>query len=354
MAGAELRFKTSPVAGQPVPTRVWVIGDSGTANASAAAVRDAFLTLSQSEGRGADLWLMLGDNAYPSGTDAQYQAAVFDMYAPTLRSAVLWPTLGNHDGLSADSATQSGPYYDIFTLPKNAEAGGMPSYTEAYYSFDFANVHFICLDSENSGRGSSGAMLSWLLDDLALTQAQWIVAFWHHPPYSKGSHDSDVDGKLIAMREDVLPILEDWGVDLVLSGHSHSYERSFLLDSHYGSSITLAGANVLDGGDGREVSDGAYVKPLSLKAPHRGAVYVVAGSSGQTSNGPLDHPAMFFSLPELGSIVLDVDGPRLDVRFLRETGATEDFFTLLKQQEDGLFEDGFETGTIEAWSAASP
>ena len=83
---------------------------------------------------------------------------------------------------------QTGPYYDIFTLPKEAEAGGVPSGTEAYYSFDYANIHFVCLNSE--GMSSIGsAMLSWLAQDLAATSQDWTIAFWHRPPYSKGHHD---------------------------------------------------------------------------------------------------------------------------------------------------------------------
>ena len=141
--GPDFFFVTSPPPGTPKPTRVWVIGDSGTKNNNARAVRDAYL---QWNLRGdAEVWLMLGDNAYPNGSDQEYQEAVFDMYPRLLRKIVLWPTLGNHDGHTADSATQSGPYYDIFSLPKNAEAGGLASGTEAYYSFDYGNVHFICL-----------------------------------------------------------------------------------------------------------------------------------------------------------------------------------------------------------------
>src|SRR5216117_1053841 len=115
------------------------------ASTNQAAVRDAYLAFTGS--RHTDLWLMLGDNAYPDGTDAQYQAAVFDMYPALLHNSPVWPTLGNHDGQSADSATQSGPYYDIFTLPTQAEAGGVASGTEAYYSFDYGNMHFVVLDS---------------------------------------------------------------------------------------------------------------------------------------------------------------------------------------------------------------
>ena len=69
-----------------------------------------------------------------------------------------------------------------------------------------------------------------------------MIAFCHHPPYTKGSHDSDADIELMEMRQNALPILEDAGVDLVLSGHSHSYERSFLIDGHYGTSSTFTSA----------------------------------------------------------------------------------------------------------------
>ena len=321
-------FVTAPLPDTPKPTRVWVIGDSGTANANAAAVRDAYKGFSGSTAT--DLWLMLGDNAYPDGTDSEYQGAVFDMYPEILRQTVLWPTLGNHDGHTADSGTQTGPYYDIFTLPAGAEAGGLASGTEAYYSFDYGNIHFICLDSYDSSRSPGGAMLTWLEQDLMQTDKDWIIAFWHHPPYTKGSHNSDTEGRLIDMRQNALPILESYGVDLVMTGHSHSYERSVLLDGHYGSSGSLTGQMVLDGGSGREDEpDGAYAKPES-GAPNAGAIYAVAGSSGKISGGTLDHPAMFVSLNSLGSMVLDFAGNRLDVKFIDQNGSVLDYFTLLK------------------------
>ena len=324
-------FVTPPASGTPKPMRVWVLGDSGTADTNAAAVRDVFL--SHTGSRAPDLWLMLGDNAYPDGTDAEYQAAVFDMYPVTLRQSVLWPTLGNHDGHAADSATQSGPYYDIFTLPVAGEAGGLASGTEAYYSFDYANVHFVCLDSHETDRSIDGAMMSWLAHDLAATRQEWIIAFWHHPPYSKGSHDSDTEGRLIEMRENALPLLESWGVDLVLTGHSHSYERSFLIDGHYGESKTLAESMILDNGDGREAGSGAYAKTPESGQSRQGAVYVVAGSSGKTGGGTLNHPAMFVSLNSLGSMVLDIYGNRLDAAFLDADGSVADRFTILKAHD---------------------
>jgi hypothetical protein len=158
-----------------------------------------------------------------------------------------------------------------------------------------------------------------------------VIAFWHHPPYSKGSHNSDTETQLVEMRTNVLPLLESWGVDLVLAGHSHSYERSFLIDGHYGTSGTFTQSMKKNAGGGREDIDGAYTKSaLSPNVPNEGAVYAVAGSSGQASGGTLNHPAMFISLNNLGSMVLDVNNDRLDAKFLRENGTIADYFTVIK------------------------
>ena len=321
-------FDTSPSPGAALPTRVWVLGDSGTADTNAFAVRDAYAAFGA--GTRTNLMLMLGDNAYSTGTDAEYQAAVFDTYPAFLRNTVVWPTLGNHDGASADSASQSGPYYDIFTLPRNGEAGGLASGTEAYYSFDHGNIHFICLDSFETSRAPGGAMLTWLQQDALATSQQWIVAFRHHPPYTKGSHDSDTENELIDMRQNALPLLEQAGVDLVLTGHSHSYERSFLIDGHYGPSTTFNSSMKKDGGDGRVGGTGAYKKLPVGPTAHGGEVHVVAGSSGQISGGALNHPAMFLSLNQLGSLVLDINGRRLDATFVLSSGSVGDTFTLFK------------------------
>jgi tetratricopeptide (TPR) repeat protein len=326
-------FVTAPVAGTAQTTRVWVLGDSGSPTSYAFAVRDAYAAWTGS--RSTDLWLMLGDNAYGSGTDSEYQVAVFQQYPVMLRQSALWPTRGNHDDLHGGA---NNDYYDIFTMPAAGEAGGLSSGTEAYYAFDWANIHFICLDSEGSDRSPGGAMLTWLANDLAANTRPWVIAYWHHPPYSKGSHDSDDSSQLTDMRENALPILEAGGVDLVLSGHSHSYERSFLLDGHYGVSTTLTPAMVLDSGDGRADGDGPYTKPGAVHSPHAGAVYAVAGSSSKASGGSLNHPVMVASLDLWGSMVLDVDGDRLDARFLSHTGAVLDSCSIVKESPVGVNE----------------
>lgn len=325
-------FRTLPPAGPARPVRIWALGDCGTGDATARAVRDAFLRFAQQQSP--DVLLMLGDNAYPDGRDSDYQRGVFDTYPAVLRNTLLWSTLGNHDARSASSATQSGVYYDVFDLPAAGEAGGLPSGTEAYYSFDRGHVHFVCLDSHDSDRRAAGAMLTWLAADLASTSARWIVAFWHHPPYTKGTHDSDdpldSGGRLIDMRQRALPILEAGGVDLVLCGHSHVYERSFLLDGHYGFSWQLDPASILDLGDGRVDGDGSYAKPGLGPTAHEGAVYVVTGSAGEVGHGPLDHPVMYVGVRNAGSLVLDIDGDRLQGTFVDAADRIIDRFTVDK------------------------
>jgi len=312
-------FVTAPALDLPSeqvrPIRIWVVGDSGRANDIAALVRDGYLKFTET--RHTDLWLMLGDNAYETGTFDEYQQAVFDVYPELLRSSILWTAIGNHDAGSASSLLQKGPYYELFTLPTRGEAGGVASGTAAFYSFDYGNIHFICLDSYGSDRSLKGAMFTWLAHDAASSNKDWKMAFWHHPPYTKGSHDSDIETELIEMRELALPILEAAGVDVVLSGHSHSYERSYLINGHYGCSDSFTSEMKKDGGSGREDESGSYQK--SHLASHEGTVYIVAGTSGLADKVSL-HAAMHTSLSIPGSLVLDVHGKRLDARFIDERG----------------------------------
>jgi hypothetical protein len=330
-------FTTPPPIGPAQPMRVWVLGDPGTKNKIQEAVRDVYYKFTAS--RATDLWLVLGDNAYPDGTDADYQKAIFEMYPKTLATSPLWPALGNHDGRSANSITQSGVYYDIFTLPTRGQAGGVPSGTEAYYSFDYANAHFICLDSHDTDRSADGAMMQWLKADLAATQRDWIIAYFHHPTYTKGTHDSDKDsdsaGRMNDMRQIFLPVLEQGGVDLVLVGHSHVYERSWLMDGHYGKSDTFdAARHIKQKVSGRPEADGAYRKPRA-RTPHAGHINNVTGSAGhagsKTKPPALNHPAFYLSLNEAGSTVIDIDGLKLDVVFLNDEGAKRDWFTIVKE-----------------------
>jgi len=326
-AGPGRYYRTSPTPGTRMPVRVWVIGDSGTASFHAGTVRDGYS--SYSDDRHTSLWLMLGDNAYPEGNDRNYQRGMFNMYRELLSRTVVWSTMGNHDDVFSFDPPE-GPYYDIFDLPTRGEAGGVASGREDYYSIDYANIHFICLSSEIA-LDSMEEMIDWLRRDLDATEADWTVAFWHHAPYATGRHHSDEDPRSIAMREQVLPILDEEGVDLTLTGHAHAYGRTALLRGHYGMSSTWGAEWVLDGGDGQVDGSGAYRKD---KGRHRGQgiVHVVVGCSGEALDDQLDHPAIMLTFKKTGSLVLEIDGDRLDARMVDRDGEVLDSFTILKEE----------------------
>lgn len=326
---ADCFFTTAPVTGSTAPIRFWVLGDSGTADKKAQAVRDAYDTAVHSKVP-AQFMLMLGDNAYNKGTDKEFQEAVFETYPKHLRQLPLWSCIGNHETYNSSKGDPNIPYFKIHTFPTKAECGGIPSGTENYFSFNHGNIHFVVLDSMVSSRAPDGAMAKWTKADLQANALPWTIAVFHHPPYTKGTHDSDKEVELVEMRKNFLPILEAHGVDLVLSGHSHTYERTRLIDGHYGVSSTFSTSHVKNSGSGNPQDGGAYRKSGAGPTPNEGTVYVVAGSSGKTGQGKLNHPAMFISLSKLGSLVIDVNKQRMDVRFLRETGAIDDTFTIIK------------------------
>ena len=89
------------------------------------AVRDAMLTDVGSNTP--DIFVHVGDMAYSSGTTLEFTTNFFAIYQPILRNTVVWPAMGNHEGASSDSGTQTGPYYDAYVLPTGTQAGGLAS-----------------------------------------------------------------------------------------------------------------------------------------------------------------------------------------------------------------------------------
>lgn len=328
-ADATYRFKTNPVPGSDAPVYFWVVGDSGTGGKDQAAVHDAMVNHNAAIDKPLDLYLHVGDMAYGSGTNKEFDDRFFKMYEPTLRNTVCWASMGNHEGRTSKGASGEGPYYDAYICPTNAEAGGLASGKEAFYSFDYGRVHFICLDSHDLDRRPSGEMAQWLKADLEKTQADFLVAFFHHPPYTKGSHDSDKEGQLIEMREHIMPILESGGVDLVFTGHSHIYERSMLIDGAY-HTPSIAEGVVLDDGDGDPAGDGAYRKSAGLQ-PNNGAVQIVTGHGGTRVGRRGTIPFMKRIIVEHGSCLISIDGDTLTAGMLNSKGEIRDTFAIVKK-----------------------
>ena len=335
-------FKTMPTVGSTQKIRVMAMGDMGNNSTNEINVRNAYLAFNGSNYT--DAWLLMGDNAYSNGTDAEYQNNFFNVYQGSLtKNHVLWPSPGNHDyaNSSARQADHNIPYYSIFTLPSSGQGGGVSSNTEAYYSYNYGNIHFVALDSYGWEAGNTrlydtlGPQAVWLKQDLAANTQQWTVIYFHHPPYTKGSHNSDSETELINMRQRMVPIFERYKVDLVLAGHSHAYERSYLINGHYGIETTFNPAtHALSTSSAKydgSLNSCVYVKNPSN--PVNGIVYVVAGSAGQLegSSSGYPHNAMYYSNVSIGgALFFEVEGNRLDAKWISSDGVIRDNFTIMK------------------------
>ena len=335
-------FKTMPTVGSTQKIRVLAMGDMGNNSTNQVNVRNAYQSFNGTNYT--DAWILLGDNAYNSGTDLEYQTNFFNIYQGSLtKNHVLWPAPGNHDyaNSTARQADHLIPYYDMFTLPSAGQAGGVASGTEAFYSYNYGNIHFVALDSYGWETGNTrlydtlGPQVTWLKQDLAANTQPWTIAYFHHPPYTKGSHNSDTETELINMRERVVRILERYKVDLVLNGHSHSYERSYLINGHYGLENTFnPSTHALSTSSAKyngTVNSCTYIKNGADVL--NGIVYAVVGSAGQlggTTTG-YPHDAMYYSdVTNGGTLFFEVEDNRLDAKWICADGVIRDNFTIMK------------------------
>lgn len=122
----------------------------------------------------------------------------------------IWPCVGNHD------LPWKGLYRELLSLPGK----------EQWYSFDYVNVHFICLNScvDKSERLQ---MVKWLNKDLASeasSNADWRIVYFHYPLFTMGEKSN-------WGHEDILPLLKKYNVDIVFNGHDHNYQRFFPIRS---------------------------------------------------------------------------------------------------------------------------
>lgn len=338
-------FITSPPVNSTRKIRIGVFGDVGTGDRNQKRVRDSYLQLFKKEGS-SELALMLGDNAYNTGTDHEYQTNFFDVYDDNIfNNHVVFPIPGNHEYYAPGV-----PYFSIFSLPTAGESGGLPSGTESYYSFNYGPIHFIMLNSMGYDNGkslsdSTGEQALWLKKDLAANAGthKWTIACLHHPPYTNGTHSSDGEPELTAIRQQITPILERFGVDAVLAGHSHVYERSFLIQGHTGFSSSFKASapgsgNLVNGSSARydgSVNSCPYFTIDTIAK--KGTVYVVAGSAGQIGGGTnADFPLFYYknysgtSGGEHGVLYLEVQDNRLDAKFIGLSGTVRDQFTIMK------------------------
>lgn len=125
-----------------------------------------------------------------------------------------YPVIGNHEHSTIEY------YFETFDFLNEAR----------WYSVDVNNIHFVIMDT-NSDISIDSEQYNWLLQDL-LSRSEEIsftVALFHHPPFTTGPHPDDEKG----LRETIVPMLSQYNVNIVFSGHNHSYEKSMYGDIYY-------------------------------------------------------------------------------------------------------------------------
>ncbi|AMY08392.1 Alkaline phosphatase precursor [Luteitalea pratensis] len=186
---------------QPKSLKFAVIGDSGTGDQHQREV-----------GRQLAAWharfpfefvLMVGDNMYGSDGAKDYVRKFEEPYKPLLSTGVkFYAALGNHDNPN-----------QRFYKPFNMNG-------ERFYSFKpslIGGARFFALDSNYM----SPEQLEWFNKELGSSGSDWKIAFFHHPLYSSG----DRHGSVLTLRDQLEPTFIKHGVNVVLTGHDHFYER---------------------------------------------------------------------------------------------------------------------------------
>ena len=208
------QLRTAPLPGTGT-VRLVAFGDSGSGSSSQSRVATAI------GGDTFDFAIHNGDVAYSRGTYAEFEARFFPYYRDWLRRKAIFPAIGNHDDMTS-SAT---PYRTLFVLPRDGATAAYPNNAERFYSFDYGPAHFIALDTQAAFLSTARRQeqLAWLTADLQAAQDRpWRIAFFHRPPYSSGAeHGSD-----LAIRQAFGPLFEQYNVQIVVTGHEHSYERT--------------------------------------------------------------------------------------------------------------------------------
>jgi hypothetical protein len=165
-------------------------------------------------GAGLAAVLTLGDNQYDDGALSKFQAS-FDPTWGRVKG-IIHPAVGNHEYQSSGATG----YFDYYNGSGNL-TGAAGERGKAYYSFDIGAWHLIALNSNCSfvSCAVGSAQEQWLRADLAAHPNACVLAYWHHPRFSSGTHGNNVSA------DPLWQALYDANADLVLNGHDHGYER---------------------------------------------------------------------------------------------------------------------------------
>ncbi len=199
------QFTTAPPLNATTRFRFAAWGDSGSGEAGQLNLAPQLIKFAPA------FTVHTGDLIYPRGAWRDYDPKFFSVYAPLLRDSPFYGSLGNHDNITQRGA----PWLANFHFPRNGPQGIVP---ERNYSFSWGNAQFWILDGNTTG-AEMRVIAAWLKRGIADSKATWKFAVFHQPPYSSGLH-----GGYDVVKKYYSPVLEN-GIDVVLNGHDHDYER---------------------------------------------------------------------------------------------------------------------------------
>lgn len=198
------------------PTTFGIIGDFGGNNPGSKAVAHAIKKKQPA------YIITVGDNNYPRGCQATIDENIGQYYSKYIgdyqgsygkgaTENAFYPTLGNHDW-DAQTHCKQGEYLPYQTYFKSLN-------NQRYYDFQKNDIHFFALDSdprEPDGNTINSKQYQWFKEKIKKSKAKFKIAYFHHAPYSSSYHGSNK-----AMQWDFAKL----GIDVVLAGHDHIYER---------------------------------------------------------------------------------------------------------------------------------
>ncbi len=282
--------------------------------------------------------LLLGDNVYSNGTHAEYDLRL----DPTKNAALTtynknhidYFGFGNHDvGYNSGQAARENYSMPIPVEGVTSAAGlvfDANVQEEENYSYDYGNVHFLTFDTNNwTNTAALDKQLNWAVADIQAARARanppkWVIVFGHHPITSLAGHTEHTPDDYYY--DQVLSRLghgpSGVGVDLLLFGHAHNYQRSYPLTGHVGATATY----VLD-------TDNNYAKGagLPLVVQGTGGVGLGYGANDATFSGSYLAKALDSntSVPaQYGYGRVDVTATQITYRYMNILGQTLDTFTI--------------------------
>jgi predicted phosphodiesterase len=317
--------------------------------------------------------LVTGDNVYRSGLENEYRKNFFPYYAaskadsltgaPIMKSIPFYMLLGNHDvyGADLDKTPDGLAYFYYNDLPLNGppvkhavSVKGNANLIKAFnsntgsrfpkmsnFSFDYGNVHIVCLDANPYANPLDPVLVQWLADDIKNSKADWKIVSYHHPGFNSSKAHYDYQQMRL-----LSPVLEQLGVDLVLTGHVHNYQRTLPLT--FEPKLDSTGARYVMSEEGRV--DGKFTLDEKFdgitNTKPKGIIYIVTGAGG----APLYDPSLS-GKPELWKhdpqqnwvpfttkivsdkhsfTVIETDGKKLNLKQLDAKGVVFDEITVTK------------------------